>query len=268
LYAEQVLESGRELSEQMQRDLQVLVEDGHFAKNHLLEANLRLVVSMAKRYNSRGMTFLDLIQEGNVGLVRAVEKFDYAKGFKFSTYAPWWIRQAITRAMADQSRTIRMPVHMVEQINKQARVQRQLTQKLGRQATIEEIAVELEITPERVAELQKYDRDPLSLSTPVGEEGSTELFELILDSDAIDPVDMATFGMLQRALDVILASLDDREAGVIRMRFGLQDGQPKTLDEVGKVYNVTRERIRQIESKTMSKLRHPSRSQQLRDYLD
>ncbi|MDR2895157.1 MAG: RNA polymerase sigma factor [Propionibacteriaceae bacterium] len=249
-------------------DLEWITTDGRRAKNHLLEANLRLVVSLAKRYTGRGMLFLDLIQEGNLGLIRAVEKFDYTKGYKFSTYATWWIKQAITRAMADQARTIRIPVHMVEVINKLARVQRQMLQDLGREPTPEELAVELDMTPEKVVEVQKYGREPISLHTPLGEDGDSEFGDLIEDAEAVVPADAVNFSLLQEQLHDVLDTLSEREAGVVSMRFGLTDGQPKTLDEIGRVYGVTRERIRQIESKTMSKLRHPSRSQVLRDYLD
>ena len=268
LFAEERLNAGKKLGERIKRDLEWIAEDGRRAKNHLLEANLRLVVSLAKRYTGRGMLFLDLIQEGNLGLIRAVEKFDYTKGYKFSTYATWWIRQAITRAMADQARTIRIPVHMVEVINKLARVQRQMLQDLGREPTPEELAKELDMTPEKVIEVQKYGREPISLHTPLGEDGDSEFGDLIEDSEVIVPSDAVSFTLLQEQLESVLDTLSDREAGVVRMRFGLTDGQPKTLDEIGKVYGVTRERIRQIESKTMSKLRHPSRSQVLRDYLD
>ncbi len=268
LFAEEKLNSGMKLSATARGDLEWIAEDGRRAKNHLLEANLRLVVSLAKRYTGRGMLFLDLIQEGNLGLIRAVEKFDYTKGYKFSTYATWWIRQAITRAMADQARTIRIPVHMVEVINKLARVQRQMLQDLGREPTPEELAKELDMTPEKVVEVQKYGREPISLHTPLGEDGDSEFGDLIEDSEAVVPADAVSFTLLQEQLDSVLDTLSEREAGVVTMRFGLTDGQPKTLDEIGKVYGVTRERIRQIESKTMSKLRHPSRSQVLRDYLD
>jgi RNA polymerase primary sigma factor len=265
---EQLADEAAKLKEKVRDEYDWISEDGRRAKNHLLEANLRLVVSLAKRYTGRGMLFLDLIQEGNLGLIRAVEKFDYTKGYKFSTYATWWIRQAITRAMADQARTIRIPVHMVEVINKLARVQRQMLQDLGREPTPEELAKELDMTPEKVIEVQKYGREPISLHTPLGEDGDSEFGDLIEDSEAIVPAEAVSFTLLQEQLHAVLDTLSEREAGVVSMRFGLTDGQPKTLDEIGKVYGVTRERIRQIESKTMSKLRHPSRSQVLRDYLD
>jgi RNA polymerase primary sigma factor len=268
LFSEEKVGKGGKISAKLLEELEWIADDGKRAKNHLLEANLRLVVSLAKRYTGRGMLFLDLIQEGNLGLIRAVEKFDYTKGYKFSTYATWWIRQAITRAMADQARTIRIPVHMVEVINKLARVQRQMLQDLGREPTPEELAKELDMTPEKVIEVQKYGREPISLHTPLGEDGDSEFGDLIEDSEAIVPADAVSFTLLQEQLHAVLDTLSEREAGVVSMRFGLTDGQPKTLDEIGKVYGVTRERIRQIESKTMSKLRHPSRSQVLRDYLD
>jgi RNA polymerase primary sigma factor len=268
LFAEDKLANTPNLTKELERELKWVARDGQRAKSHLLGANLRLVVSLAKRYTGRGMQFLDLIQEGNLGLIRAVEKFDYTKGFKFSTYATWWIRQAITRAMADQARTIRIPVHMVEVINKLARVQRQMLQDLGREPTPEELSKELDMTPEKVIEVQKYGREPISLHTPLGEDGDSEFGDLIEDTEAVVPADAVGFTMLQKQLESLLDSLSEREAGVIRMRFGLGDGMPKTLDQIGDTFGVTRERIRQIESKTMAKLRHPSRSQSLRDYLE
>jgi RNA polymerase sigma factor RpoD-like protein len=268
LYAEHLLDSGEKLTRARKRDLKVLVREGRAARTHLLEANLRLVVSLAKRYTGRGMPLLDLIQEGNLGLIRAMEKFDYAKGYKFSTYATWWIRQAITRAMADQARTIRIPVHMVEVINKLGRIQRELLQDLGREPTPEELAREMDITVDKVLEIQQYAREPISLDQTIGDEGDSQLGDFIEDSEAVVAVDAVSFTLLQDQLQDVLHTLSDREAGVVKLRFGLTDGMPRTLDEIGQVYGVTRERIRQIESKTMSKLRHPSRSQVLRDYLD
>ena len=269
LFADQKLaEESRNLSSEARIDLEEVAKDGRRAKSHLVEANLRLVVSLARRYTGRGMLLLDLIQEGNLGLIRGVEKFDYTRGYKFSTYATWWIRQAITRAMAEQARTIRLPVHMVEIIGRLARVQRQMLQDLGRDPTPEELAAELEMTPERLIEVQKYGREPISLHIPLGEDGDSEFGDLIEDAEAVQPGEAVSFTLLQEQLHAVLGTLSEREAGVVSMRFGLADGQPKTLDEIGKVYGVTRERIRQIESKTMSKLRHPSRSKLLRDYLD
>jgi RNA polymerase primary sigma factor len=268
LFASEKLTTSASLSGSLHRDLELIERDGQLAKKRLIEANLRLVVSIAKRYVGRGMLFLDLIQEGNLGLIRAVEKFDYTKGYKFSTYATWWIRQAITRAIADQARTIRIPVHMVETINKLVRIQRQLLQDLGREPTPEEIGKEMELPPERVREIQKLSQEPVSLETPIGEEDDSNLGDFIEDSDAVVPIDAASFILLQEQLDSILHTLSEREKKVIQLRFGLTDGHPRTLEEVGKEFGVTRERIRQIESKTLSKLRHPSRSQKLRDYLE
>jgi RNA polymerase primary sigma factor len=268
LFAEDTLASGEEPAPKLRAELEIIAADGRRARNDLLEANLRLVVALAKRYTGHGMLFLDLIQEGNLGLIRAVEKFDYARGYKFSTYATWWIRQAITRALADQSRTIRLPAHMVEAISKLARVQRWMLQDLGREPTPQELARELDITPQRVIEVQKYGREPISLHTPIGEDGANEFGDLIEDCEAVVPADAVSYTLLQEQLHSVLETLSEREAGIVSMRFGLTDGQPKTLEQIGKVYGVSRERIRQIEARTMSKLRHPSRSQELHGYLD
>ncbi|GAA2275398.1 hypothetical protein GCM10010149_17660 [Nonomuraea roseoviolacea subsp. roseoviolacea] len=267
LFARERLDTELDLPPDLRADLELIAADGARAKQRMLEANLRLVVSIAKRYTGRGMLFLDLIQEGNLGLIRTIEKFDYRLGFKFSTYATWWIKQAITRAMADQARTIRIPVHMVELINKVARAHRRLQADLGREPTPEEIAAETDLPAERVAEVQAYGREPISLHTPLGEAGESEFGDLIEDTEAVSPADAVSFTLLQQQLRDLLDELSEREAGVISMRYGLIDGKPMTLDEIGRVYGVTRERIRQIEAKTMSKLRHPSRARALRDYL-
>jgi RNA polymerase sigma factor RpoD-like protein len=268
LFAERRLAEESALGLEFRRELEILAADGHVAKSHLVEANLRLVVSIAKRYSRRGMLFLDLIQEGNTGLIRAVEKFDYTKGFKFSTYATWWIRQAISRALADQSRTIRIPVHMVEVINRMAKVRREILQDTGAEPTPEQLADKLDVPVEKITEIEGYSKQPVSLHTPLGEDGGTELGDILEDSETISPADMVTFLLLKDAIQAVLANMTAREAGIISLRYGLIDGQARTLEEIGQVYGVTRERIRQIESKTMSKLRHPSRSQALRDYLD
>jgi RNA polymerase nonessential primary-like sigma factor len=268
LYAEHLLAASNDFSAARKRDLRALVIDGERAKDHLLRANLRLVVSLAKRYTGHGMPFLDLIQEGNLGLIRAVEKFDYTKGFKFSTYATWWIRQAISRAMADQSRTIRLPVHLVEQVNKLQRIRRELNQQLGREATHAELAVELDLSEERVRELVDLSRDLVSLDQTVGADDDAALGDFIADDTAPAAEAAVEAGLMRRQLQSVLSTLEAREAAVVRMRYGLDDGQPRTLDEIGRAFKLSRERIRQIERETMAKLRHPSRAQALRDYLE
>jgi len=266
VFAQHMLESAPQLAAQRKLDLRSLVRDGHVAKNHLLEANLRLVVSLAKRYTGRGMPLLDLIQEGNLGLIRAVEKFDYTKGFKFSTYATWWIRQAITRGMADQGRTIRLPVHLVEQVNKLARIKRDLHQQLGREATTDELAKESGLSPNKVADLLDHARDPVSLDMPVGAEEDAPLGDFIEDSEATDAEGAVISGLLQDDLRRVLATLDEREQYVIRLRYGIDDGQPRTLDQIGKRFGLSRERVRQIEREVMSKLRQGERAEKLRAY--